>query len=330
MGKRGVARKGLVVTRQAPYGYYVDEARRPQICEEEAYTVRRIFREYAIESKPVQTIADDLNAEKVPTRTEAKYGWSAAYGHRMLKDETYIGRGTYGKHRHTGNKHRRQPQETQIVIPFPPIVDEDIFQLAQERKAHTTNRRGRHHDVLYLLRDIAYCQECGHKLIPRATWHHKTVRRSGKVYEYFYNPPLRYHVCFGMHRYPNHFSCRKPGAINAEELVWNKLVEVVENPSLIAQGMESCQEGGRENLIGELESAKRQVSELGWKRQKAIALQIRGIITEDDLAKQLKFTMERLEFFEAEVARLSGEVAKIQQGQVNFTNLEQVARQVKA
>ena len=334
MGKRGVAHKGLVVTRQAPYGYSVDEDRHPQILEEEAYVVRRIFRQYAIENKPVQSIADDLNNERVPTRTDARFGWSAAYIHRMLKDEVYIGRGTYGRHRHTYNRRTKQPEENQIVIPFPPVIDKGTFQLAQERKAHTTNTRRRHYHVLYLLRDIAYCKECGHKLIPRTTWHHKTVRKSGKVYEYHYDPPLRYYTCFGMHRYPHHFYCREPGAIKAQELedlVWNKLVEVVENPALIAQGIESCQEQGTgEGLIRELESAKRQASELGLKRQKAIDLQIRGLITEKDLAIQLKFTTERLEFFEAEVARLSEEVSKIQQSQVNFTNLEQFTGQIKA
>jgi len=334
MGKRGIARKGLVVTRQAPYGYYVDKDRHPQILEEEAYVVRRIFREYAIENKPVQSIADDLNTESVLTRTDAQFGWSAVYIHRILKDEVYIGRGTYGRHRHTYGRRTKQPEENQIVVPFPPLIDKGTFQIAQERKAHTINRRRRHYQVLYLLRDIAYCKECGHKLIPRTTWHHKTVRKSGKVYEYYYDPPLRYYTCFGMHRYPHHFYCREPGAIKAQEvedLVWNKLVEVVENPALIAQGIQSCQEqkaGG--GLIRELESAKRQASELGLKKHKAIDLQIRGLITEKDLAIQLKFINERLEFFEAEVARLSEEVAKIQQSQMNFTNLEQVSAQIKA
>ena len=71
MGKRGVARKGLVVTRQAPYGYYVDDDRHPQILEQEANVVRRIFREYAIENKRVQSIADDLNNEKVVARQDS-------------------------------------------------------------------------------------------------------------------------------------------------------------------------------------------------------------------------------------------------------------------
>lgn len=333
MGKRGVARKGQIVTRQVPYGYCVDEQRYPQINEAEAYIVRRIFQEYVVENKPVQWIANDLNAAKVPLRNEAKFGWSPPYIHRILKDKTYIGQGAYGKYRYTGNKSRKQPEETHITIPFPPIIDENLFEAAQEKKAQTVRATQHHYKAFHLLRDLAYCRECGYKFLPRDFWTHRTHRKSGKVYEYRYKKPLRYYKCFGMFRYPGRFNCRKPGFIKAselDELVWQKLVEVIQNPAVVAQGMEACcEQASKTALSEELDSVRQQLSDLSWKRQKAINLQIRGVITEQDLSIQLKFINSRKEFLESEVKRLSRAIGEVENKEINFATLEQVSSQIR-
>ena len=72
MGKRGVALKGKVVCRSAPFGYSANEERLPEVNESEAYIVRRIFEEYAVENKPVLAIARGLNNDRVPLRNQAR------------------------------------------------------------------------------------------------------------------------------------------------------------------------------------------------------------------------------------------------------------------
>lgn len=332
MGKQGVALKGKVVTRQVQYGYYVDSERYPHVNEEEAYIVCRIFREY-LQGKPIPQIARGLDEDHVPTRNNAKYGWSTVYMHRMLKDKAYIGQGAYGKSRRIGGKDRRQPEEKHITIPFPPIIDEATFQLVQDRKANTRNRQTKHQSVFRLLRDLAYCQECGNKLLTRFNWTDKRRRKSGKIHIYQFKQPLSYYLCYGMFRYPQHFHCWEHSSINAyklDELVWQKVVELIKNPGVIAEGIKSYKEQPQNvGLIEELEKAKRQVSELSWKRQKTINLHIDGIISQEDLNIQLKFIKPRKEFFEAEVDRLSKETEKVQQQEVNLASFEQMANQVR-
>ncbi|MBE9515072.1 MAG: hypothetical protein IMY79_02920, partial [Chloroflexi bacterium] len=171
------------------------------------------------------------------------------------------------------------------------------------------------------------------KFLPRDFWTHRTHRRSGKVYEYRYKQPLRYYKCFGMFRYPDRFNCRKPGFIKAselDELVWQKLVEVIQNPAVVAQGMEACcEQASKTALTEELDSVRQQVSDISWKRQKAINLQLRGVITEQDLSIQLKFIDSRKEFLESEVKRLSRAIGEVENKEINFATLEQVSSQIR-
>ena len=333
MGKRGVALKGKVVTRCAPFGYSANEERFPVVNESEAYIVRRIFREYVVENKGVRAIARDLNNERVLLRSQAKYGWHTPYIHRILKDKTYIGQGAYGTHRYEGKWRRQTPEQTHILVPFPPIVDEEIFELAQQKKAFNKSNIRRRPKTRYLLRNLLYCRECGYKFTTRSHWKHRAVTKSGKVYHYEYDPPLRYYQCIGTFSYPDHYRCRKPAELRAEEvdgLIWERLVELLKNPSLLAECIRVYKREAEETgTLEALEAVKQQLSELSLKRQRVIDLCVSGAISESDLNTQLKFTSERKEFYEAEVERLSKQLAKASEQEISLDNLEKLSMQVR-
>ncbi|NQT72008.1 MAG: recombinase family protein [Chloroflexi bacterium] len=334
MGKSGVARKGLIVTKELPFGYYVDKNRHPQINEAEACTVRRIFHEFVREDKSVKTIAKNLTKEKVPTRTgQPKFGWSPPYIHKMLRNRTYMGEGEYGKHIYNGTKYRKAPAENIIPIPFPPIVDCDLFEAAQEKKNRRLKSIEHHYNSFFLLRDIAYCRECGYKFLPREHWSHTKRTKSGEMVKQRYDEPYQYYTCYAMFRYHDRFSCRKPISLKANELdnlVWHKVVEIIKKPSVVQRAMGIAQgHDERMEITSSLENAKHQVSELGWKRQKAIELQIRGVITEEDLSIQLKLLKEKFEFFEVEVERLTLELANVEKKQLNLATLDELSLHIK-
>ena len=333
MGKRGVAGKGQIVSRHTLYGYDVDDQRHPQINEAEACVVRRIFCEYVARNKSGQSIANDLNRDKVPLRNGGKFGWSSAYIHRILENKAYIGLGIYGKERRAGKKRRKEPEESHIPIPFPSIVDEQLFMAAQQRKAHAIRGRQNGNEVFHLLRGIAYCRECNYRLLTRVSRIHREVRRSGRVYEYRYKQPLRYYKCFGMFRHPDKFSCRKPTQIRAsdlDELVWQKLVEVVENPAFVRQGLEAYRGQMSKSIIAEqIDTAKKQINDLAWNRQKAISLQIRGVITEQDLATQLKFIDSRNEVLQAETQRLTEEITGVEERELDLCKWKEVTSRIR-
>lgn len=334
MGKRGVAVKGKIVTRCAPYGYYVDKDMYPQIDESEAYVVQRIFKEFVIDGKPVKWIARDLNSENASLRIGGKFGWTASYIYRILKNKTYIGQGSYGINSYVGKKRKKLPQESRILIPFPPIVNKDLFDLAQEKLAQRSNRVEKHPETVYLLRDLVYCQECGYKFLPRTDWKSRQVRKSGQIYEYHYKQPSRAYKCYGMFRYPDRFNCRQPGTIRAtdlEELAWQKLAEIIENPAFVHKAIEAYKTGKPQEtgILDELEMAKRQFSEWSWKRQKAINLHLDGVIDQADLGIQLKFIDSKKEFFESEISRLTKQIEGMDKHRMNLTTFQDVCSQIK-
>ena len=57
MGKRGSAKQGRIPVNNVPYGYRLDEGRRPEIVESEAEVVRRVFRMYVREDMGAPAIA---------------------------------------------------------------------------------------------------------------------------------------------------------------------------------------------------------------------------------------------------------------------------------
>ncbi len=90
MGKRGAAKQGRIPVSNVPYGYRVGENGRPEIVEEEAEVVRRIFRWCVHEGLGARVIGQRLMAEDAPLGREGKRWWDGQI-HRILTNETYKG-----------------------------------------------------------------------------------------------------------------------------------------------------------------------------------------------------------------------------------------------
>lgn len=311
LGKRGNARKGKIVSGRVPYGYRVGPDKYPEADPCEGPVVQRIFRQYAHQGSGVTEIARALEAEGVPTRTIARYGWSTEYLQRLLGDQVYIGHGWYGKTRQTRTEKGRRvvnlPPEERIAIPFPPLLDDETFRLAQARKARTKavgNHRQVHLD--FLLRGMLYCEACAYRFIPRQYYSSARVRKSGKVYRWRYPEPLRYYECFGTFR--RGLECRRPRRYRAdmlEQAVWAKVRELLEHPGLVAQAIQARSlELAETGTLDELERAKGKLREVEAEEYRAVNLCVKGIITEDALRGQLKLIRERQEHWRSEVQRL--------------------------
>ena len=186
MGKRGTATQGRVPTGGLPYGYRIGDDGRPEVVEEQAEVVRRIFDMYVNEGMGSPSIAVRLTDEGIPTQT-GKLLWRQSYIHYVLANATYTGTWVYGKERHIstedGTKSYDQPRETWIEVPVPPLVDEETWGRAQNLKKQRSRTAGRNTKVLYLLQHLLKCGECGHNFHAKSTWRTTNVR-NGKKYRY--------------------------------------------------------------------------------------------------------------------------------------------------
>ena len=298
MGKRRTAKQGRVPTGGLPYGYRIGDDGMPQVVEEQAEVVRRIFRMYVHDGLGTRSIAARLTDEGIPTQT-GKPMWRQSYVHHVLGNATYTGTWVYGKSRHMstedGMKVYDQPRDTWIEIPIPPLIDDETWERAQKVKKKRSSRAKRNTKVVYLLQHLLRCGECGRNFHARSTWTTTSVR-NGKKYRYDLATPRRYYMCNGMQSL--RLRCRERIYIRAERLeepIWSEVKRVIQNPNLIVAGivpLDSQETGGLEEQIA---LAERDLRTTQTREERAITLFVSGKITEDQLDNQRKFITERLE-----------------------------------
>ena len=298
MGKRGTAKQGRVPTGGLPYGYRIGDDGRPEVVEEQAEVVRRIFRMYVDEGMRAYSIAVRLTDEGVPTQT-GKLMWLQSRVHHILGNATYAGTWVYGKYRHVatedGMKVYDQPRDTWIEIPVPQVIDDKTWERAQKLKKQRSTKAKRNTKVLYQLQHLLKCGECGRNFHTRASWTTTSVRK-GKAYTYDLTTPRRYYMCNGMQGM--RLRCREKPYIRAEQLeepIWSEVKRVLQNPDLIVAGiatLDSQEDGGMEEQIAQ---AERDLRSIQMEEDRAVRLFVSGKITEAQLDLQRKFITERLE-----------------------------------
>jgi site-specific DNA recombinase len=155
--KRERARQGLYNASVAPYGYrHVGDARTPpEVVEEEAKVVRRVFEMYATGRYTCRQIAEVLNGEGYRTRSGRRFSKDGIT--EMLRNPFYIGKVTY-------REGRRGEVEVYDGL-HEPIVSEGLWEAAARvRNQQTVRRVLRGEKRPYLLGGIARCHTCGRRL----------------------------------------------------------------------------------------------------------------------------------------------------------------------
>ncbi len=298
LGKRGTAKQGRAPTGRLPYGYRIGDDGRPEVIEEQAEVVRRIFHMYVHEGMRPLSIAVRLTDEGVPTQT-GKLLWLQSRVHHILGNATYTGSWVYGRYRHVstedGMKVYDQPRDTWIEIPVPQVIDDKTWERAQKLKKQRSAKAKRNTKVLYLLQHLLKCGECGRNFHARASWTTTSVR-NGKAYTYDLTAPRRYYMCNGMQAM--RLRCREKPYIRAEQLeepIWSEVKRVLQTPDLIVAGIATLdsQEGG--GMEEEIAQAERDLRSIQMEEDRAIRLFVSGKIAEAQLDLQRKFITERLE-----------------------------------
>jgi len=273
-GRMHRVRQGHLINSRTPYGYrYIPKAEangeRWEIETREAAVVRQIYAWYS-QAEPLsfREIAAQLqtSADIRPPRY-AKV-WAASTVGNILRQDQYTGQAYYnrsqghdeevGQLRRAGHgrlhypSRSTRPSEEWITIPVPAILDQETWLAAQERLkmnqkfAVRNNQRNS-----YLLRGLLVCAVCGHSLYGR------TVQSK-----------VRYVCGTGKSRRPPgipEHSCTISGSV-IEPLVWQAVVELLQNPKLIARAWEAAgytptnqdEPGERERLESRLRSLDRQ------------------------------------------------------------------------
>jgi DNA invertase Pin-like site-specific DNA recombinase len=144
-GAVGKTERGAYNGGPIPFGYGLAEGGGLTVCEVEAKWIRHMFKRYAHEGASFYEIAKELEATNVGTRRGGR--WTGNAVGEKIKRTMYVGvlkSGTRGTHI--------------------PLVDQETFDLAQQRIAATAklngNGRGRRASIHLLGRGLLRC-ECG-------------------------------------------------------------------------------------------------------------------------------------------------------------------------
>ena len=189
---RHMARTGQHTGGKPALGYKVQDGRLV-ICEQEAATVRRIFREYA-SGKSYAAIISDLNRDGLKTKRGNAFGNNSL--HDLLHNEKYIGTLVYGQspYREDGsrNTHSKDgPDVIRIENALPAIIDRETFDIVQERmKLNKRQQGGRPPKKReYPLKSKVFCAACKSAM---------TISTSKGNYDYYRcTGKKRLHTCDG-------------------------------------------------------------------------------------------------------------------------------------
>lgn len=176
---RYMANNGQHTGGKPALGYVVKDGRLV-IHEEEAETVRRIFREYA-SGTSYRDIIGGLNRDGLKTKRGNAFGSNSL--HDMLHNEKYIGTIVYGAspYREDGTRNTHSKDGTNVIRiedAIPAIIDKETFYKVQERMAKNKAQQGgrvpQKRD--YPLKGKVFCGECKAAM---------TVSTSKMIYDYY-------------------------------------------------------------------------------------------------------------------------------------------------
>jgi len=329
-GIRQKARDGQMVGAGGPrYGYRF-EGEKPHrqfvIDESQADVIRLIFRWFLQGdsatplSKPMTLwkIAVRLTTMGVPTpstrnnRPRKVAGqWSRTSLFEILRDETYTGIARYGKVSTTGNQRTERPQDEQIQIIVPTIIDRETWDKAQARLKHNKANATRNARRVYVLRGLITCGKCGSKF-------------GGNVIK-----DTHRYVCTQFAKVLNHpeLKCRQPSVHGPwlDSEAWRYVLDIITDETKFKDALQLAQQddtADKQPAIDELEIIDRLIAE---KQQESDNLSERAkhVKAGGLVAQSLQVQMDAVDDAYAELTKKRSELqSKIEQKPITDSDVE--------
>lgn len=349
-GKLHAAHKGVVnVLCNAPYGYrYVsknngDGIASYEIILEEAKTVLQVFEWFVLNGHSINEICKLLEEKEILTRI-GKLKWDRSVVWGMLKNPAYKGFAAFGKtkcgkmrdrlRRYKGSQEQprraysiyNNPKEEWISIPVPAIVDEKLFEAAQEQlQENRKHNRKRQRGAKHLLQGLLVCKKCGY------SYYGKPVSNSaakGKKRKYVY------YRCIGSdaYRFGGERICsnKQIRSVFLEQAVWDDIYTLLSNPNRIEEEynrrltipQKPVSLNSMDKITSRIKDIKRGVSRL-------IDSYEEGLICKSDFTPRIKRAKKRIDELEKQLSRQQDDEEQIRSLQLVIGRMKDFANKVK-
>lgn len=189
-GKRTKAKHGLFLGGYAPLGYDIKD-QKYVINDKEAVVVREIFRLYN-QGTPLKKIIQKISKYNVVGKRGKPLVITSLYS--ILKNIRYTGTYVWMEynekqmHRYVGKK-SNNPVIIENIIP--PIINEEEYNMAQERIKNRKVKGQNRSKNNYLLSNILKCGECGSNMFGVTNMNQKHI----KTQSYVCSGKRKYHIC---------------------------------------------------------------------------------------------------------------------------------------
>ncbi len=346
-GKRHAARTGNVgVMSCAPYGYrYMSSqegsgAARFEPIPEQARVVRQIFRWVGCDRLSLNQVARRLRQAGEPTAT-GKQWWSRTIVWHILQNPAYKGQAAYGKTRTVNRQQRLRPlrgrpihprydhstaavdHQDWISIPVPALVDESLFDAAQEqlRENRTRAREGRRHPGC-LLQGLTCCSSCGY------AYYAKRLRQRGagrQLVDYVY------YRCTGTdgYRFSGGRVCSNTQVRGdlLEAAVWAEVRALLENPKRLED--EYKRRLATPETDPDLDTLRAQIAKVKQTISRLIDGYADGLIEKDEFTLRIRRAKERSARFEEQLRSQVELAAQRRELLLIITRLEDFTSRIK-
>lgn len=241
LGKLRKVKDGHMLVGEAPYGYrYIRiQDGNPgyyEINDEEANVVRTLFNWVAVEGLTLRKMVMRLFELGVKPRRNKQGVWDKSTLSRILRNTAYEGEAMWAtsvsvvpekphnidKYKKMKKSSRRsRPKSEWIMVPVPAIIEKELFQKVSDKLKDNFAFSNRNKKYDYLLSGKIFCS-CGKR---RAGTGH---RERGTLY---------YRCTDRLSRYPLPPTCKMQGlnVLIFDQIVWNKIVELMSSPDLITE-----------------------------------------------------------------------------------------------
>jgi site-specific DNA recombinase len=307
-GKRFKAKAGIVnVLSGAPYGYEYRK-KTPEtvayyhINPPEALVVAEIYRLYTEELLSIGAVVRELNERKIPTR-KRKSQWERTTVWAILRNPAYMGKACFGKTQVADRQRvtkplrakggytarnscsKERPSQEWIPVAVPALISSETFALAQERlKYNKVHSQGNTRE-LTLLQGLLVCRECGYGL-------YRTSTRTSKHKLYYYR-------CLGSDEYRyeqgRKCTCRPVRQDYVDELVWGKVVELLQDPALIQSEIDKRIQDTKKHspLVNQKTALLKQKAKLSQAMDKLLDAYQEGLMPLEQLRKRMPELQKR-------------------------------------
>lgn len=341
-GKRHAAQSGsLNAFSRAPYGYTFISKHltggqvRMEINLTTARHVQQMFGWYVHEELSLSDICRRLEGMSIPSPSGYSK-WTVTTVARILRNPHYKGCASFGKWRHgpkidkprAARNASSQPKDYSIyrtapeewmVVPVSAIIDEALFEAAQEKlEQNRTRLRQRKKGASYLLQGLVVCGNCGYAYI------YSRKPSNGRIYCYYRcNPKPR---------------VTEPGpkcgnasvrAEALEEAVWLEVCQLLSNPqNLQEEYKRRLQASDSDHHAGQQKELQSQIKRMQKGIERLIDAYTEGIIEKLEFEPRLRGMRGRLQNLEVQLKNIKDEEVCYNELKLVIGRLEEFAAKV--